>query len=657
MTLPSYLTSYGLLNVPMTISLDVIGDQNPTNFSSSSLPDGLTINSTTGQITGTPTEILSDPEVTVSFDSDMGSFNIFPEIRIANIAYPTYFYCFDNMFITIDPIIDASQFNTGYNFTVAEYVLPHNATINNSTGRIVGTISNIQNDVVVTISLNIFSVTTITYDLNMTMRGFYVAYASSQLYAILGEASSYEPIIERNTPDSFSVDGELPTGLSMDLVTGVISGTPSQIVNASPVTVFYTYGDQTFPLSLEITVTPYTINLNHYAIVGQSFTLNTNANNLIAEISSSNLPDGLSISTAGLITGIPTTQASYNVSIEGTLNADLSPISVTFNILAITFEWPEIIYLPGQFIYVGQDSSTFPKPFYPTIVNISPALPGSIIMLPEYVTYYPLIGKNSGSPTYTVTVEVPDGETYDIPLSFTETFLTWPPPVSVEYPIDSQYLQHLTITGQVGIPFNITPSFGEISELIHIFGFPYDNADFPDGISFNSETGQITGTPTTAGTYENILLGVVFTNSSTASAQIILTFNILEIECLHEKSLILTPKGYKPISTLKQNDQIISDNNTTRKIKNIHVMPFVGKLYCLPAKALQNEVPHNDVYLSGNHLYYYNNRRFKPKDHLPFRVVKDPINLYHIELDNSEDNIVVSGVYMESYKKTKPITK
>ena len=68
----SALTAYGTLNVPF--SYTTIATNNTTSYSASGLPAGLSINSSTGVISGTPTSVTTSPaSVSVTATNTTGS--------------------------------------------------------------------------------------------------------------------------------------------------------------------------------------------------------------------------------------------------------------------------------------------------------------------------------------------------------------------------------------------------------------------------------------------------------------------------------------------------------------------------------------------------------------------------------------------------------
>ncbi|HSH93952.1 MAG TPA: putative Ig domain-containing protein, partial [Roseimicrobium sp.] len=136
----------------------------------------------------------------------------------------------------------------------------------------------------------------------------------------VGQPFGYQ-ILATNNPTSYSATA-LPTGLSIDTTTGIISGTPTT-VGTTPVTISATNGNGTGSATLTISVTPappvITSTLNASGSTGTAFSYQITATKNPVSFSATGLPGGLTINTStGLINGTPTTGGTSNVTISAT---------------------------------------------------------------------------------------------------------------------------------------------------------------------------------------------------------------------------------------------------------------------------------------------------------------------------------------------------
>jgi len=136
--------------------------------------------------------------------------------------------------------------------------------------------------------------------------------------ATVGQSFSYT-ITADNAPASFAATG-LPTGLSINSDTGVISGTPTT-VGSSTITINASnaggIGSQTLLLTVNPPVPVITSAATATTTVGQSFSYTITADNAPTSFAATGLPTGLSINPdTGVISGTPTTVGSSTITIN-----------------------------------------------------------------------------------------------------------------------------------------------------------------------------------------------------------------------------------------------------------------------------------------------------------------------------------------------------
>ncbi|HYG73908.1 MAG TPA: putative Ig domain-containing protein, partial [Planctomycetota bacterium] len=226
-------------------------------------------------------------------------------------------------------VIDASGFPAVYGATS----LPPGLTVDPTTGVIAGTplLAGIYS---VPISAgNIYGVATATLVITIgTVPGAPVITSSTSVFGSLGQPFSYQ-ITATNGPTSFNAIN-LPPGLSINTVTGLISGTPVTVATTTAIILAVnTIGTGSAQLTISIaspfpTITSATDLTGN---VGVPFSYQITATGLQPiTFTVSQLPPGLSLS-GNMITGIPTTEGVTNAIITATnsLGPTLTPIRIT----------------------------------------------------------------------------------------------------------------------------------------------------------------------------------------------------------------------------------------------------------------------------------------------------------------------------------------
>jgi len=120
--------------------------------------------------------------------------------------------------------------------------------------------------------------------------------------------------------------------------------------------------------------------------------------------------------------------------------------------------------------------------------------------------------------------------------------------------------------------------------------------------------------------------------------------------CLLKGTLILTPSGQQLIETLKANDEIITSDGVTHKIKYMHHEHSVSEtmLYVIRKNAVSENVPFEDLYLSGGHAVLIDGKLYHPEHHRNnklFEKIKGTsiCEFYHIALDVYFDTYLVAN--------------
>ena len=316
-------------------------------------------------------------------------------------------------------------------------------------------------------------------------------------YARLGRNYSGQLTATGSMPITwFIVNGQLPTGLSLDPSTGIISGIPveggiftftvvaTNIVGVSAPATFTIEAGQALAI---ITTSP----LPH-GVVGVAYTpLTFEADGLDdsfvytwswAAQAGSSFPPGLVLNaTTGVLSGTPTAIGTYNVNvtITGGGASTTAPFVITVGAPPVITSNPVLgggIYRPYSIVL--QASGTLPITWEIT-EGPTPAADISICCEGVVSWLIPAIG------VYTFTVVASNMFGDSAPVQFSLTITT---PSIIDVDLDD---------GIVGIPYShtFTASGAEPLTWSHTLG------NLPPGLDFDPDTGTLSGNPTESGTY------------------------------------------------------------------------------------------------------------------------------------------------------------
>ena len=334
-TLSPAVLPYGTVGSAYNSSVTQSGGALPTTFAVTGgvLPAGLSMNASTGAITGTPTT-SNGPGVTVTFTATDANgcpgtinslFKICPVITIApgTLATPVIGYNYSQT-------LTASNGAAPYVWSVASGSLPTGLSLSSSgimTGVAVSTASATFTLQAVDVNgcpaLRTFTVTPVCPTVLIapaTVPAGTVGTPYSQTLSASGGTAPYTFTLQ---------SGSLPTGLTLDGSTGIISGTPTTSNGAGVVVQFKAtdvYGcsgtlnftgtaNYTMKICPIITVSPASGTLPTGTLgvpYSQTLTASGGAGSYTWSVASGSLPNGLTLSSSGVISGTPTVVSSFN---------------------------------------------------------------------------------------------------------------------------------------------------------------------------------------------------------------------------------------------------------------------------------------------------------------------------------------------------------
>jgi hypothetical protein len=269
----------GQVGTAYSTTLAATGGKAPYKWvlTSGALPAGLTLNPSTGAITGTPTETASATILTVTVtDSSIPaqsksvslsltvSSSAPPALAISTTSLPS-----GQVGTAYAATLAATGGTTPYTWSLTSGTLPAGLALNASTGAITGTPTAAANAIALT-----FTVTdsenpaqSKSVSLSLTISSSAPAPLAITTTSLPNgqDGNAYSATLAATggtTPYNWSVSsGTLPAGLSLNAATGAITGTPSATASATPLT--FTVSDSGLPVqtkSINLALTIYSSN-------------------------------------------------------------------------------------------------------------------------------------------------------------------------------------------------------------------------------------------------------------------------------------------------------------------------------------------------------------------------------------------------------------
>ncbi|MEO7812721.1 MAG: putative Ig domain-containing protein [Usitatibacter sp.] len=315
-----------------------------------------------------------------------------------------------------------------------------------------------------------------------------------------GQSFSYQ-ITATNSPTTFGATG-LPPGVSVSTTTGLMSGTPTAAgtfnatVNATNVT---GTGSQPVTITISLAAPVITSPGSASGTGGQPFTYQITAANLASSYGASGLPAGLTVDTAsGLISGTPAVTGTFSATITAANSAGTGSQGLTITIALAT----PVITSP----VTASGSSGAPFSYQITASNL-PTSYGAT-GLPTGLSVNASTGLISGTPIVS--------GSFNATISATNSAGTGGQALTISLAAGPPVITSAaTASGIVTQPFGYQ---------ITATNFPasYGATGLPAGLSVNTGTGLVSGTPTAAGTFN---VTVSATNSvGTGSQAVAMTF-------------------------------------------------------------------------------------------------------------------------------------
>jgi len=328
---PSSLPA-GTLNTAYTQTVTASGGTAPYTYSISygSLPTGLSLNSSTGVISGTPITDGTYNLTLTAFDLNGLRGSIPYSIVVTGLVLSPTTLPGATLNTAYSETITASDGVSPYTYTVTSGALPTGLSLDSSTGVISGTPTTVNTyNFTITANDSIYSTASQAY--TFVVSGPLSLSPSSLLPTAIGNTTYTQTITASSgvAPYTYSITfSSLPVGLTLNTSTGIISGIPTvngtSIFTITATDSLSNTGAKGYVLAVRgLIISPSTLPAapinNEY---NQTITTSGGIAPYSYTISSGSLPPGLSLNeTTGVISGIPTTANTYNFTITATDSA------------------------------------------------------------------------------------------------------------------------------------------------------------------------------------------------------------------------------------------------------------------------------------------------------------------------------------------------
>jgi uncharacterized repeat protein (TIGR02543 family) len=241
--IPLSYISPNIFTVGTTIpNLVPSASQTITSYSVSPvLPAGLTLNTTTGIISGSPTAIYPAGNYTITAANSGGSTTFDLQITVNDIAPNSLSYASPNVFTVGNSIPNLSPTVTGgtvLNYSISPN-LPDGLTLNTTTGIISGSPTAISPTTIYSITATNSGGST-TFDLQITVNDIApnsLSYASPNVFTVGNSIPNLSPTVAGGMVLIYSISPNLPDGLTLNTETGIISGIPTVVSETKTYTV------------------------------------------------------------------------------------------------------------------------------------------------------------------------------------------------------------------------------------------------------------------------------------------------------------------------------------------------------------------------------------------------------------------------------------
>jgi hypothetical protein len=290
--------------------------------------------------------------------------------------------------------------------------------------------------------------------------------------------------------------GTLPTGLSLDTATGIISGTPTGsgistfAIGVTDTVLGYAEKEFTIELLAPLQITTFTLPSGQQGIAYSSSIAGTGGKTAYGfTLIEGTLPSGITLSTSGTLSGTPREAGTFNIRVKLTDSTGIT----TDKPFTLTLAAADVLALNTTTLSQGYIGTS-----YSTTLSASGGVPARTFSvtgtLPTGLSLNSSTGKISGTPsvagltnlTFTVTdYSYPTAQTASVTL-----------PIRIWSPLAISTTTLPAGTQKTAYNSSLNSTGGAAPHSWSIF-----TGTLPQGITLDSTTGAISGTPTNCGAF------------------------------------------------------------------------------------------------------------------------------------------------------------
>ncbi|GLQ45169.1 hemagglutinin [Dyella lipolytica] len=529
LTLAGSTLSAATVGASYNTTISASGGSAPYTYAVTSgvLPAGLSLNTTTGAVSGTPTAGGTFNFTVTATDANSatasGSFSLTvsaPTMSLAPTSLPNA-----TQNVAYSQNITASNGTAPYTYAVTAGALPAGVSLS-SAGTLSGTptvFGSFSFSITATDSSTGTGPYTVARAYALTVVSAAPVITTTSLPAGTVSIAYSQTIVVSggNPPYTFAVtSGSLPAGLHLNSGTGVLSGTPTAggtfSVSVTVTDAASNTGTQSYSITINaptIVVAPTTLPVPTDGVAySQAISASGGTAPYTFAVTSGSLPPGMTLASNGTLSGTPTGAGTYNFTTTATDSSTGTGPYTGSRAYSFTIAAPTLTLAPAGLALTASYAQAYTQTFTAS-GGVAPYTYTESGTLPVGVTWNAATATLSGTPTqsgsFPITVTATDHSTgTGAPFSVAQNYTLTVSAAAIS--ISPSTLA----TGTVGVAYgsSLTASGG-----VAPYTYAVTSGSLPAGITLSS-SGQLSGTPTAAGTFSVTVKATDANNASGSQA-------------------------------------------------------------------------------------------------------------------------------------------